>query len=412
MHVAIVKGTTWPVRIGAVLVLMGAFTFAAVEITGQSWFCNSCHVMNEHSDSWQASSHSEVPCLKCHTQPGVINYAKAKINGLAQTVDCLVGRVGTKPNGYVPDAACLRSGCQDVDYLLAAGDVTFGSAKFTHAKHVGQTVDGIKIECGTCHSHYQGDEHFSVNAEVCFTCHFLTDPSAGKRFVPTGCRNCHDVPDKVIERGMVKVNHAEFVSYQANCEDSCHKAQIEIHSPVDGHTCLMCHSFTLADKAMDSAELHTLHGGSHEKVECFACHGNPGREAHARTGSASVEAMMQCANCHSDTHPIQGDIYTAESHPQGGDNNRILGPMYLTHVACSDCHTAAEPHDVVTEEGGCLQCHKPHASSIEHILKKPQRDLCLGCHVAKAYDRDKPVDYAVTAAAAAEPAPAAPAATK
>ncbi|MBE0537274.1 MAG: NapC/NirT family cytochrome c [Phycisphaerae bacterium] len=335
----VIRRMSWPARIGAVVAPMALFTFAAVEITGQSWFCNSCHVMNEHYESWQASSHSEIACLKCHTEPGVMNYARAKINGLAQTVDCLVGRVGTKANGYVPDASCLRSGCHDAEKLIET-PVEFGSVKFTHAKHINQIVSGIKIECGTCHSHFEGNEHFNVNSDVCFTCHFLTKTSTGKRLVQTDCRSCHEVPDKVIQRGMVNVNHAEFVSYDVSCDNSCHKGQIENHSRVDENSCLMCHSFRATAHPMDSTSLHALHSGSHQKVECFACHG---KVAHARTESGSVTAMMQCTNCHSDTHSIQGGIYTAEHHPQGTDDNRVLGPMYLTHVACTDCHVGAEP---------------------------------------------------------------------
>jgi nitrate/TMAO reductase-like tetraheme cytochrome c subunit len=330
---------SWPARIGAMVVLMALFTFAAVEVTGQPGFCNSCHIMNEFYDSWQTSSHGEIDCLKCHTEPGLVNYARAKINGLAQTVDCIVGRVGTKPNGYVPDASCLRSGCHDAAKLVAE-PVDFGSVKFTHAKHIAQTVDGIRIECGTCHNHFEGDEHFNVNTDVCYTCHFLKQSSTGKRLVQTDCRSCHETPDKVIERGMVSVNHAEFVSYQVNCDDSCHKGQIEQDSRVDENTCLMCHTFTAAAEPMDAARLHELHGGSHQKVECFACHG---KVAHARTTGGSLAAMMQCTNCHSDTHNIQGGIYGAEHHPRGTDDSRVLGPMYLTHVACADCHIGVEP---------------------------------------------------------------------
>ncbi len=111
----IVKRMRWRARILLVVVLLALFMFVGIEVTGTPGFCNSCHIMNEYYDSWKVSSHNEVSCLKCHTQPGVLNYAKAKITGLAQMVDCLVGRVGTKANGFVPDASCLRSGCHDAE---------------------------------------------------------------------------------------------------------------------------------------------------------------------------------------------------------------------------------------------------------------------------------------------------------
>ena len=76
-----------------------------------------------------------------------------------------------------------------------------------------------------------------MNADVCFTCHFLKGSDDDDRVVETTCQNCHEVPDKTIERGLVTINHAEFVSYKANCEDSCHKKQVETQSNVSDSDC-------------------------------------------------------------------------------------------------------------------------------------------------------------------------------
>lgn len=81
----------WSVKILLFLVVVGLFTFISIEITGQPAFCNSCHIMNPYYDSWKASSHSDVSCLKCHLKPGLANYAVGKIRGLSQSIDCMVG---------------------------------------------------------------------------------------------------------------------------------------------------------------------------------------------------------------------------------------------------------------------------------------------------------------------------------
>jgi len=72
-------------------------------------------------------------------QPGVFNYAKGKITGLAQAVDCMVGRVGTKPNGKVFDESCLRSQCHTTEELVAK-PLKFNSVKFDHGKHISKVV--------------------------------------------------------------------------------------------------------------------------------------------------------------------------------------------------------------------------------------------------------------------------------
>lgn len=328
----IFRQLSWPVKILLFVVCMSVFSAGAIIVTGQPGFCNSCHIMNTFYASWQTSSHSNVNCLDCHLQPGFTGYVKGKINGLAQAVDCMVGRIGTKPNSMVEDASCLRSECHNTEELLSS-EIGFLDVKFSHDKHINTKVDGITISCNTCHSHFEGDEHFNVNAITCYTCHFLKNEENTTKVADTGCQDCHTVPDKVIQRGLVLVNHTEFVSYNASCEESCHKREIEINSNVSENVCLNCHSFGI-DRQVSSSELHELHSHG-EKVECFACHG---KVLHGQTMVASLSSMMDCQNCHSDTHQVQRTVYSAQSDIHNGDSDKILSPMFLTHVECTGCH--------------------------------------------------------------------------
>ena len=342
------------------LVAAGAvFAGGSVVFTGRDSFCNSCHVMNPYYDSWQKSTHADVHCLDCHLKPGFGNYVKGKINGMAQAVDCLVGRVGTKPNATVEDSSCLRSACHNTEELTSK-QITFKGIKFTHKKHVDKVVDGIEIWCTTCHSHFEGDEHLDVNTQVCFTCHFFKGTAENQ--VKTNCRACHELPTDVIKRGMVRIDHAEFASYTVNCEDSCHKRQIRKKSEVADNVCLNCHSFS-RDRKLTSEELHEAHTGG-EKVECFACHGTM---SHGPTESISVAAMMDCQNCHSRTHSIQRGIYAAEQPPDDPHDTRILSPMFMTHVECAGCHI--EQHQI---RYGALESH-------ETVAKAAPR-ACDACH--------------------------------
>lgn len=321
----------WPAKILLLIVLVSFLAAGAVVVTGQPGFCNSCHIMNSHYASWTKSGHAHVNCLDCHLQPGFTGYVKGKINGLAQAVDCMVGRVGTNPSATVKDASCLRSECHSVDEISPT-KLDYNGVKFTHEKHLSNVVDGIQISCGTCHSHFEGDEHFSVRNDVCFTCHFLREDTDGKH-VRTSCQNCHEVPNKPIKRGLVTIDHAEFVSYQASCEESCHKNEIRKTSRVDDRSCLSCHSFSKEPDA-SSTELHQAHTAN-EKVECFACHG---QVLHGRTAVPSLADMMDCQNCHSDTHQAQRTIYATEHPMQDEKTDRVLSPMFLTHVECTGCH--------------------------------------------------------------------------
>jgi nitrate/TMAO reductase-like tetraheme cytochrome c subunit len=346
------------------IAVVAFFSAIAMTVTSQTGFCNSCHIMNDYYASWEKSSHHDVSCLSCHLQPGFGGYIKGKINGLAQAVDCAVGRVGTKAEATVLDQSCLRSACHSTEALLEK-DLLFEGVKFTHKGHIQETMDGINVTCGTCHNHYQGDEHFSVEKEICFSCHFIKSDKGGSGIVKSECLDCHNVPQKVIERGLVKVDHQEFVSYKASCEDSCHKRQVEHVSEVSDMICVNCHSFGM-DEGLTSEELHAYHTG-HEKVECLSCHGNV---IHGPDKASSVASMIDCQNCHSDTHGIQQTIFTADHSPvHTQSNEKILSPMFLTHVECTGCHieTTTSAGHTLNSLGtvaravpeACDNCHEP-----------------------------------------------------
>ncbi len=359
----IIKQLNWKVKILLLAVIVLVVSSGAIVVSEQPGFCNSCHIMNNYYHNWKTSTHSEVNCLECHLQPGFMGHVKGKINGLSQAIDCMVGRVGTKPSATILDESCLRSECHSTEELLAT-DIDFNGVKFTHKNHIKKVVDGINITCGTCHSHFEGNEHFGVNNDACFTCHFLRDTEAGEKLVQTSCTNCHEVPNKVIQRGLVTINHFEFVSYKASCEDSCHKKEIQKTSKIDDSVCLNCHNFS-KQQHDDSVELHKIHSNGH-KVECFACHG---KILHGQTEVESVSNMLDCQSCHSDTHQVQRTIYATQHPMQDKKTDRVLSPMFLTHVECTGCHIEKEQQKPGALDSfgkvakavprACDNCHEP-----------------------------------------------------
>ena len=359
----IIKQLNWKVKILLLAVIVLVVSSGAIVVSEQPGFCNSCHIMNIYYDNWKTSTHSEVNCLECHLQPGFMGYVKGKINGLSQAIDCMVGRVGTKPSATILDESCLRPECHSTEELLAT-DIDFNGVKFTHKNHIKKVVDGINITCGTCHSHFEGNEHFGVNNDACFTCHFIRDTEAGEKLVQTSCTNCHEVPNKVIQRGLVTINHSEFVSYKASCEDSCHKKEIQKTSKIDDSVCLNCHNFS-KQQHDDSVELHKIHSTGH-KVECFACHG---KILHGHTDVESVSNMLDCQSCHSDTHQVQRTIYATQHPMQDKKTDRVLSPMFLTHVECTGYHIEKEQQKPGALDSfgkvakavprACDNCHEP-----------------------------------------------------
>lgn len=238
----------------------------SVEISSQSSFCGSCHIMDPFYDSWKTSAHRTVKCIECHIPPGLENKVMAKLNGAGQVVDDLLNRVSMKPSASVTSFSCMRGGCH-VREELATPPTTERSYLFDHEKHLDLDMYGITIACTSCHSHVRGETHFEVNTNVCIVCHMgeindqpgqtilaglhggtvpggvpavqgnIANPAQvtangepnNQETNPQGeesaliddhvttasadCTSCHEPPDHPFEYRGLTVNHTEFLEY-------------------------------------------------------------------------------------------------------------------------------------------------------------------------------------------------------
>ncbi|GAW92988.1 cytochrome c3 family protein [Calderihabitans maritimus] len=72
-------------RIFIIFVLaITALIVLGIEYTSRPEFCSSCHEMKEFYTSWTTSSHRNVNCLKCHSDPGLVGLIKTKIKALGE----------------------------------------------------------------------------------------------------------------------------------------------------------------------------------------------------------------------------------------------------------------------------------------------------------------------------------------
>lgn len=401
-------------------VIFVVLNVALVETTSQSWFCNSCHIMNPFYASWKTGTHENVHCVECHISPGVNSFLAAKLNGLGQVVDDALNRTSTKPSASVSAMACMRSGCHTVEKITAKQPKD-GKFHFDHAQHYDKEYYGIKITCTTCHSHVKGDEHFEVNTGACITCHLLeTDSqdllvaagqgdaddqhtrlihmrvreasSTGKpaadlsaplqtleppqpnpaalpedethKRPPSDCKACHDPPKQEFMYRGLRVNHSDFLEYGGQCE-SCHRGATSAPNAIDDSACLSCHGFGV-DKAQPTEEIHRVHTEGEHKIECFSCHGTP---RHGPEAQAVKAEEFDCYKCHIDQHNVQRQTYlSTKGIKQAPDGTDLVSPMFMAHVDCTGCHVVPSPLDGEPHNGalvrraaaaGCNSCHQP-----------------------------------------------------
>jgi hypothetical protein len=77
--------------------------------------------------------------------------------------------------------------------------------------------------------------------------------------------------------------------------------------------------------------------------------------------------MMDCQNCHSDTHQVQRSIYATEYPMHEEKTELVLSPMFLTHVECGGCHI-----ERVQRETGTLDSFGTVAKAVPRA--------CDNCH--------------------------------
>ena len=387
-----------------------------VEVTSQSWFCNSCHIMNSYYASWNRGPHKEVECVQCHIPPGATNFVSAKLNGLGQVVDDVLDRTNSKPSASVSDFACTRSSCHDLQ-VIRTRTKTKGHYKFDHGKHTDLEYAGVKVHCTTCHSHVRGDEHFQVDTNTCVTCHLAYPQPEAKRLpevasaaptasvlpvlmatsgpagagtddtrpihrvetakVPTSdCQKCHDAPKHPIEYQGLRVVHEEYLAYGAAC-GSCHRGATAPTRKIKDEQCFTCHDFGM-ERMTSLEEMHKTHSAGKHKVQCFSCHGVT---RHGPVAQSMRLDQIDCQACHRSQHLVQQQTYksgmAAGSQPSSQPAHAVAGmgggapavsPMFLAHVDCTGCHVQPRALHVKPLSGAtvaaataaaCDACHKP-----------------------------------------------------
>lgn len=229
--------------------------------------------------------------------------------------------VSAEDTGAVDDATCLD--CHEgLDALLASGPHRLSS----------QITDPVyNVTCSGCHA--GGEKH-------------IDDPSSDNIVNPSRlegydarstCSQCHRAHMNLDNYGFDAHSTAEI-----NCS-ACHKVHTGSPSQTSGEkseTCRNCHPDMFTRTIGRST-----HPVAQGVVDCLSCH----RFAARTDDNLAYDLGRICRDC----HPEQGGPFLYE-------------------------HDAANAYTV--EGGGCLECHTPHGSDNDRLLKQPGQQLCLQCH--------------------------------
>jgi nitrate/TMAO reductase-like tetraheme cytochrome c subunit len=272
-------------------VLLVGSMFAAASFTESNRFCGTdCHEMWPYRDTWQASAHKNLSCVRCHIPPGPVNFIETKFYAFREVWVHFTGQVKAPiaVTRKIPNGVCTS--CHSQGRLQT---VQLFTSSFSHAGHA-------KVpHCIDCHDQLVHEPLPGVpyippqSMSKCFACH------DGKQ-QPNECAYCHKAP------------HAD----RGPCE-KCHNMQSWVPGafrhpvPLVGpHAQIMCE------------QCHTQASGSTMgfAAGCVNCHGDHHNDAQ----------LALCAKCHTTT----GFIPSTFKHPQEGPHV----PRGDEPLQCDQCH--------------------------------------------------------------------------
>jgi DmsE family decaheme c-type cytochrome len=153
-------------------------------------------------------------------------------------------------------------------------------------------------------------------------------------------------------------------------------------------TCTQCHQghSALDDYGYDAhsiAELsctscHKVHGHDakllldRDAEFCFECHASTRDQFRRRSNHPVLQKAMTCLSCHSfvkrDDQAVMYDLqqHCRDCHPEQG------GPFLYEHQAVNAYSAQSGT--------GCVDCHHPHGSPNDRLLKQPGNQTCTQCH--------------------------------
>jgi len=162
--------------------------------------------------------------------------------------------------------------------------------------------------------------------------------------------------------------HAGMEDAEAKACFTCHKELGQLSELGKGHPpfldgeCTACHELN-GDTFTTVAEGNEL---------CFGCHTEKEDAVKKKEHVHGAVAAGGCTGCH-DPHGTQNKM-------------NLLQPLpdlcFMCHSEMEDhVENAKVKHGAIQMKDSCANCHNPHASDHEHLLRKePIMDLCLTCH--------------------------------
>jgi DmsE family decaheme c-type cytochrome len=234
-----------------------------------------------------------------------------------------------------------------------------------------KTYIGQRV-CAACHQLENENWAHTIHASV-----FTLNPR--NALEERGCEACHGPGSVHIRNPAVKASIVRFThdggtpvaAQNAQCQ-ACHRGGQRIHWSGSAHERqdVAC-SDCHGPHANFSARGLTVRQSTTET--CLTCHATQRAEFRRRSHKPVLEGQVTCTDCHN---------------PHGSTTEPLLKASSVSET-CYGCHAEKRgpflfEHAPVRDS--CLNCHAPHGSNHEKLLATPGPLLCQQCHTQPGHD--------------------------
>ncbi len=263
----------------------------------------------------------------------------------------------------------------------------------------------VEGECSGCHNPHTSNHGMLMETDadsICYRCHDSVVPDnsvSSHAIVAEGqCVTCHDPH--------ASANPANLVRGGRDLCFGCHKelgAKIAAnkfgHTPVE-QDCMECHT------PHASEQNHSLLKAE-EPGLCLDCHDISSRSFKSLHMNYPVE-QGRCSTCHDPHGSSSGAILADNVHMpikkqmcnqchNEPDSTEPFAVKKQGYELCQGCHydmindafAKDRLHWPLADVVGCMNCHTPHASAQDSLLKAPMKQVCGDCHADTLARQDR-----------------------
>lgn len=363
--------------------------------------CTNCHDPHDERRAMLLKANVPALCLSCHPADG-LNGSHTRPVARANCLNC------HNPHGS-NHVSMLRS-----DKLHKPFEER--TCQTCHRTGLGLSMKARPPElCYACHGAEKFAKafvHTAVKQGKCTGCHephLAEQDNLLRAAQPKLCVTCHE---SIAKRMAAKTSHFPTQDSCLNCHDA-HASDnpSQLNDTVPG-LCTTCHE---AEESLVAKHL----GADFKKVRCTGCHdphGSPephlwnGTIVHPPFAEKACEFCHEgnykkllndgtkdlCYTCHTDIqelvteskvkHPAFEIAECTDCHtPHASLQQKLV--KHPGGKVCTDCHNDKGPEEGEKAHGvidllGCRACHEPHGGPRKSMLRIEGVDLCLGCHLS------------------------------